>query len=235
MLDTAPASHLGGSIVKQDVKEITKPSLAYQLARAASGGLAALFLGKGLDISVEGGYGVGIYMVFFGIGGLFVLLTIWLSWVIHFQKQEGSAANPQTRPLTWGDLKNMRVPVESSFQTNEERPASRCARHIHAELEANHQRIDAAIKNGFWWNVTLEGLQSREWQQGKDLMAGMAPMTYDAVAPVYVLIDAMNVQAGNHLQGGHDEFGDETASELRSLRGRIKTAQRALQKYYREN
>jgi hypothetical protein len=206
--------------------------VAYQLARAACGALAALLLGKGLDIGVEGGYGAWIYIAFFGFGGLFVLLTIWLSIVIHSQKQEEKSSSPQMRPLTWGDLKRMRVPLESSSQVEEIRAATRSARHIHAELEADYQRVDTAIKNGFWWNMALEGLQSQEWQRGKDLMADMTPTTYDAVAPVYVFIDAMNVEAGNHLQGGHDEFGDETASELRSLRGRIKTAQRALQEYY---
>lgn len=79
----------------------------------------------------------------------------------------------------------------------------------------------------------LEGLQSTEWAKSKDLLADVAPTVYDAVAPVYVLIDAMNVQAGNHLQGGLDEFDEGTARELRSLRSRIKTTQRALKNYYR--
>jgi hypothetical protein len=52
------------------------------------------------------------------------------------------------------------------------------------------------------------------------------------VAPIYALVDDMNAQANNHQQDGHDEFGDETAREMRSLRSRITTAQRALQKYF---
>ena len=78
----------------------------------------------------------------------------------------------------------------------------------------------------------LEGLQSGEWVKGKDLLADVAPKTYDAVAPVYVLSDAMNVEAGNHLQGGLDHFGENIAKELRSLRARIKPAQRALEDLY---
>lgn len=89
----------------------SRASLAYQLARVASGGLAALFFGKALDLSVEGGYSGVTYVLFFGLGGLFVLLTIWLSLVIHGHK-EAAEATPRTRPLTWGDLKQMRVPVE---------------------------------------------------------------------------------------------------------------------------
>lgn len=151
--------------------------------------------------------------------------------VIHAQKM-AEASGQQTRPLTWGDLKQMRVPVESDSQAKDQQAAKRCARHIHAELEASHKRINGAIQNGFWWNVSLEGLQSSEWAKGKDLLADNSPKTYDAVAPIYVLIDAMNVQAGNHLQGGLDGFSEGTAKELRSLRSRIRTAQRILQKYY---
>lgn len=206
-------------------------SLTYQLARVGCGGLAALSFGKALDVSVEGGYGPGTYLAFYGGGALFAVLTVWLSVAIHAQKTaEGS--EQQTRPLTWSDLKQMRVPVESDSQAKDHRAAKRCARHIHAELEASYRRINRAIRNGFWWNVSLEGLQSSEWARGKDLLADNSPKTYDAVAPIYVLIDAMNVQAGNHLQGGLDEFSEDTAKELRSLRSHIKTAQRTLQKYY---
>jgi hypothetical protein len=59
-----------------------------------------------------------------------------------------------------------------------------------------------------------------------------APGIYDSVAPVYVLIDDMNAQANNHQQGGHDNVSDETAREMKSLRSRITSALRALEKYY---
>lgn len=206
-------------------------SLRLQLARVGCGGLTALFFGKALDVSVEGGYGLGTYVAFYGGGALFGALTIWLSVAIHAQK-EAERSGQRTRPLTWGDLKLMRVPVEPDSQADGERAARRYARHIHAELESSHKRINGAIRNGFWWNVNLEGLQSSEWTRAKDLLADLSPKTYDAVAPVYVLIDAMNVQAGGHLQGGLDEFSEGTAKELRSLRSRIRTAQGALQKYY---
>lgn len=216
-------------------RRVQKSSLAYQLARVACGGLATLLVGKGLDVSVEGGYELGTYVAFFGTGGLFVLLTIWLSVVIHSQKEEAGATEPRTRPLTWGDLKQMRVPLEADSAAEDARAAKRCARHIHTELEASHKRVNKAIKNGFWWNVKFEGLQSNEWIQGKDQLADVAPQVYDAVAPVYVLIDAMNVQANKHLQGVLDGFSEETAHELRSLRSHIKTAQKVLQKYYGSN
>jgi hypothetical protein len=205
--------------------------LRYQLARVGCGGLAALLFGKALDVSVEGGYGLGTYVAFYGGGALFGALTIWLSTIIHAQK-EAKGTGQRTRPLTWGDLKQMRVPVEAESHAEGERAARRCARHIHAEMEASHRRINGAIRKGFWWNVNLEGLESSEWARGKDLLADNSPKTYDAVAPVYVLIDAMNVQASNHLQGGLDEFSEDTAKELRSLRSHVKTAQGALQKYY---
>ena len=90
----------------------------------------------------------------------------------------------------------MRVPVESDSEADDKRAARRHARHIHAELEASRKRTDEAIGHGYWWNVMLEGLQSTQWANGRDLLADVAPKIYDAVAPVYVLIDAMNVQAG---------------------------------------
>jgi hypothetical protein len=209
-----------------------KTPLAYQLARAACGGLAALTLSKAVDLSVEGNHEFWTYAAFYGIGGASILLAVWLSLVINRQKETVETLEPRTRPLTWGDLKQMRVPLESDSAAEEVRGARRCARHIHAELEANRKRANKAIKHGFWWNVTFEGLQSDEWTKGKDLLADVAPKVYDAIAPVYVLIDAMNVQANNHLQGGHDDFNDETAQELRSLRAHINTAQRTLQNYY---
>jgi hypothetical protein len=204
-----------------------------QLFRAASGGLAALLLGKGLDLSTDtGAHALVTYLGFYGGGGICVLLTVWLSFVIHEQKTLANATNPRTRPLTWGDLRRMRVPVESHRDAEGSRSAKRAARHIHAELDANRKRVNDALDNGHWWNVMLEGLQTGEWTKARDLLADEVPPIYDALAPVYVLVDAMNTQANNHAQGGRDAFDDDVAKDLRSLRSRIRTTQNRLKAYY---
>ena len=93
--------------------------LAYQLARGAIGALAALFLAQALALSVEGGHEMRTYFAFYAVSGVFVLLTAWLSVVIHFHKEAAQASEPRTRPLSWGDLKQMRVPVESDKLSEE--------------------------------------------------------------------------------------------------------------------
>jgi hypothetical protein len=207
--------------------------LAYQLARGGCGALSALFLAQAVALSVEGNHELQTYIAFYVLSGVFALSTVWLSVVIHSHKEAHRAEEIKTRPLTWGDLKRMRVPIESGTREDEMRAAKRAGRHIHTELEGNYRRVDEAIKNGYWWNVGLEGLQSGEWLTGKDLLADAAPQAYDAVAPIYVLSDAMNVEAGNHLQGGHDDFDDATVKQLRSLRSRIKMAQRELKQFFK--
>lgn len=204
-----------------------------QLARVGCGGAAAILLGTGVDTSTDGeSHAFVTYLGFYGAGGLLVLVSIWLTVVIHGHKEAAAATGQKTRPLRWGDLQKMRVPVESDEHAESLRTAKRSARHIHAELESIRKKVNDALTNGFWWNVVMEGLQSREWQRGKDLLADEAPKVYDTVASVYVLADDMNAKANNHAQGGHDGFSDDTAAEMRSLRSKIKAAQRALEKFY---
>jgi hypothetical protein len=204
-----------------------------QLARVGCGGAAAILLGAGVDTSTDGeSHAFVTYLGFYGAGGLLVAASIWLTIVIHGHKEAEAATGPKTRPLRWEDLQKMRVPIESDAHAESLRIAKRGARHIHAELDSIRKKVNDALTNGFWWNVVMEGLQSREWQRGKDALADEAPKVYDTVASVYVLADDMNAKANNHAQGGHDEFSDDTAAELRSLRSRIKTAQRALQKFF---
>lgn len=204
-----------------------------QLARVGCGGAATILLGAGLDTSIDGeGHEFVTYLGFYGAGGLFVLMFIWLSFVIHGHKEAEAASTPRTRALRWEDLSRMRVPIESGTDTDSVRIAKRGARHIHAELDSIRKKVNDALTNGFWWNVALEGLQSQEWERAKDALADEAPHVYDNVASVYVLADAMNAQANNHAQGGVDGFSDDTAAELRSLRSKIRSAQRTLQKFY---
>lgn len=204
-----------------------------QLARVGCGGAAAILLGAGVDTSTDGeSHAFMTYLGFYGVGGLLVVVSIWLTVVIHGNKETEAVTGQKTRPLRWEDLQRMRVPVESDEHAESLRTAKRSARHIHAELESIRKKVNDALTNGFWWNVVMEGLQSREWQRGKDVLADEAPKVYDTVASVYVLADDMNAKANNHAQGGHDDFSDDTAAELRSLRSKIKTAQRALEKFY---
>lgn len=204
-----------------------------QFARIGCGTLATLLLGKGLDLSTDtGGHESVTYLGFYGVAGLFVLAAVWLSIVIHRHRESATEATPRTRSMTWGDLKTMRVPLETSEEEALKRTAKRGARYVHAELDANHKKVNDALNNCYWWNVVMEGLQSGEWQRARDSLADDAPKVYDAVAPVYVLIEDMNDQANNHLQGGHDDFDADTAKEMRSLRSKIRTAQRTLRSYY---
>ncbi|MDX6610020.1 MAG: hypothetical protein QOF85_1945 [Solirubrobacterales bacterium] len=204
-----------------------------QLLRAGAGALAALFLGTGLGLSTDGAsHESATYLGFYGTGALLVLAAILLSLAIHSRKEVAKEADPKTRPLRWEDLARMRVPVEAEGAKEHRQTARRGARHIHAELEASRKKLDDALAHGYWWNVGLEGLQSGEWQRARDVLADDAPVIYDSVAPLYVLIDDMNAQANNYQQGGHDDFSEETTREMRSLRSRITSTQRALQKYY---
>jgi hypothetical protein len=205
--------------------------LGLQLARVGSGGLAGLLLAKGLDLSTDtGGHEFVTYLGFYGFGVLFALMAVGLTIVIHSRKE--ATAHPRTRPLRWEDLRTMRVPLESDTEAEVGRTAKRGARHVHAELDASRKKLNDALANGYWWNVRLEGLQSGEWGRAKDSLADEAPKVYDAVAPIYVLVDDMNAQANNHDLGGTDHFDENTAQEMRSLRGKIRTVQRVLQEYY---
>ena len=207
--------------------------LLLQLARVGCGAIATLLLGKGLDLSTDtGGHEFVTYLGFYGVAGLFVLAAVWLSIVIHGNKEAASETSPRTRPQTWGDLKAMRVPLEAGEEEELKRSAKRGARYVHAELDANRKKVNDALNNGYWWNVLMEGLQSGEWQQARDSLADDAPKVYDAVAPVYVLIADMNDKANNHHQGGHDDFSADTAKEMRSLRAKIRTVQGTLRSYY---
>jgi len=207
--------------------------LLLQLGRVGCGALATLFLGKALDLSTDGGgHELVTYLAFYGIAGLLVLATVWLWVAIHRNRESAAEQTPRTRPMTWGDLATMRVPVEMGEEESLKKSAKRGARHVHSELEANRKKINDALNRGYWWNVAMEGLQSGEWRRAKDLLADDAPKVYDAVALVYVLIDDMNDQANNHLQGGHDDFGEKTAREMRSLRARISSAQGRLRSYF---
>jgi hypothetical protein len=204
-----------------------------QFARVGCGTLATLLLGKGLDLSTDsGGHEFVTYLGFYGIAGLFVLATVWLSIVIHGHKESAAETTPRTRPITWGDLKAMRVPLETGEEEALRRLAKRSARYVHSELDANRKKVNDALNNGNWWNVAVEGLQSGEWKQARASLAEDAPKIYDAVTSVYVLIEDMNDQANNHLQGSHDDFDAETAKEMRSLRGKITTVQSTLRSYY---
>jgi hypothetical protein len=204
-----------------------------QFARVGCGTLATLLVGKGLDLSTDGGgHEFVTYLGFYGVAGLFALATVWLSIVIHRHKESDAETTPRTRPMTWGDLKAMRVPLETGEEEALKRTAKRGARYVHSELDANCKKVNDALNNGYWWNVVMEGLQSGEWQRARDSLADDAPKVYDAVAPVYVLIEDMNDQANNHLQGGHDDFDSETAKEMRSLRGKIRAVQSTLRSYY---
>jgi hypothetical protein len=197
------------------------------LLRAACAGIAALSLGKALDLATDsGGHEPLIYAAFGGIGLLSLAMVVWLSFI---QRHRSKAPAP-TRPIRLSDLLRWSVPQhhpETGTQT-----AQRSARHVNSELEANRIKVDGAIKNGFWWNVMLEGLQSTEWQRSRDSIASTAPKVYDVVAATYVLIGEMNSQANNHHQGGLDEFSKETEAQLRSLRSRISTSQRALRDFF---
>jgi hypothetical protein len=207
--------------------------LSLQFARVGCGTLATLLLGKGLDLSTDGGgHEFVTYLGFYGVAGLFVLATIWLSIVIHRHKELAAETTPRTRPMTWGDLKAMRVPLETGEEEALKRTAKRGARYVHSELDANRKKVNDALNNGYWWNVMMEGLQSVEWQRARDSLADDAPKVYDAVAPVYVLIEDMNDQANNHHQGGHDDFDAETAKAMRSLRAKIRAIQGTLRSYY---
>jgi hypothetical protein len=200
-----------------------------QLLRAGAGALAALFLGTGLSLSTSGtSHEFATYLAFYGVCSLFAFAVFLLSLSIHSRREAG----PETRPLNWGDLVRMRVPIESDEAEAIKQVAIRGARHVHAELGASRRKLDDALAHGYWWNVRFEGLESAEWQLARDALADAAPSIYDSVAPIYALVDDMNAQANNHQQGGHDEFGDATTREMRSLRSRITTAQRALQKYF---
>jgi hypothetical protein len=204
-----------------------------QIARVGCGALTTLLLGKGLDLSTDsGGHELVTYLGFYGAGGLFALATGWLSIVIHRHKESAVEMTPRTRPMTWGDLRTMRVPLETGEEEALKRTAKRGARYVHSELDANLKKVNDALNNGYWWNVGMEGLQSAEWQRARDSLADDAPKVYDTVAPVYVLIGDMNDQANNHLQGGHDDFDENTAKEMRSLRGKTNAVQRALRSYY---
>lgn len=207
--------------------------LLLQLGRVGCGALATLLLGKALDLSTDhSGHEPVTYLAFYGTAGLFVLATIWLSVAIHRHRESAEEQTPRTRPMTWGDLATMRVPLETGEEESLKRSAKRGARHVHSELEANRKKINDALSHGHWWNVAVEGLQSSEWRRARDLLADDAPKVYDAVTLVYVLIDDMNDQANNHLQGGRDNFDEETAQEMRSLRGKMKSALDTLRSYF---
>jgi hypothetical protein len=62
-----------------------------QMARIGTGGLAALLLGKGLDLSTEdAGHEVLTYVVFYGTGAAFVAATAVLSIVIYKRNHRGA-------------------------------------------------------------------------------------------------------------------------------------------------
>jgi hypothetical protein len=196
------------------------------LFRAAAAGIAAISLGKALDLTTDGAGHQALTYVFVGAGVLSLLTVIWLSYIQHYRSQNAGS----TRPIGLADL--LRWSVSGQGVETNTQEAKLGARRVHAELEANRTKVDDAIKNGFWWNVMLEGLQSAEWKRYQDQIAAAAPKIHEGVSSTYVLVEEMNDKANNHHQGGLDEFSKETEAQLRSLRSRISTSQRALRDFF---
>lgn len=97
-----------------------------QLLRASAGALAVLFLGTGLSLSTGGAsHEFFTYLTFYGVGLLFAFAVFLLTLTIHSRRE----ADPETRPLNWGDLVRMRVPIESSEAESIKQVARRGARH----------------------------------------------------------------------------------------------------------
>jgi hypothetical protein len=113
----------------------------------------------------------------------------------------------------------------------DDRPAKLHARHIAVELDTVDRTVDAALRDGYWWNIAVESLPAHEWGAGRDALAQHAPAIYATAAKAYVEADLMNKAAINHTQGGHDDYDASVRHRLESLRETVAAAIAALTSY----
>lgn len=106
--------------------------------------------------------------------------------------------------------------VSSLVNQTDDRTAAtkRHARHVIGELERSDETTARALKRGAWWDVNTTGLQFKEWEAARDLLAENAPAAYDTVDTAYALVDRLNTAANQDK----DLFGP--AGLLSSVEGR---------------
>lgn len=119
----------------------------------------------------------------------------------------------------------------SAGPASEQRAAIRQARHVSVELKSIDITAEAALKNGDWWNVRVDGLPGLEWPPARDALSDGAPDVYNKAAAAYVAADRLNKRANNNFESGNDEYGNDVREQLEDLRRLVATARNAIARY----